>query len=258
MDIGVCLPVKYYTDAARLGYGYFEAAGTEIAQMDEGTFSDFVSLVKRTGLKVIGYNSYCGAGVPIVGGGFSREKAAAYAAKMAERGNRLGIKSIGVGSPAARRLPKGYPIEKADNEAVEFLKATQAEAGKYGQEVLFEAVHSHMTDYCNFTAHDLEIMKRCGDERIGLVLDFYHMEAMGEDIKDIGYVMPYVRRLHVCRLLKDYGRMFVTDDDREFLTEIRNSVSARGYNGTLSLEADWPYFEEYGAESIRVLKDIFG
>ncbi|MCI8342250.1 MAG: sugar phosphate isomerase/epimerase [Firmicutes bacterium] len=254
MKIGICMPTKYYEMAARMGYDYFEVPGVEMSAMSETAFNAFAEKVKKTGLPVKGYNAYCNASAPVVGDEYSAEKAISYAQKMAALGKVLGIETIGVGSPAARKLPKGYPIEKADSQAIEFLKLTSAEAAKHGQKVLFEAVHSHMTDYCNMTEHAMKIARESG---VGLIIDFYHAKAMGEDIKNMGGLVKNADHIHISRLLPDYGRMFVTNDDMEFLMDIKNAIVSGGYDGTISLEPDDCYFEEYGAESLNVMRDVF-
>ena len=140
MKFGCCTAADNYDLLVKCGYDFIELAGAEIASMAENKWQDFVKKVSQTGVPCAGFNSYCKDRPTIVGDNFNEEEIRAYAAFIAKRGAELDVKTIGIGAPFARKLPKGYSKDKADAQCRRFLEITCEEASKQGLTVLFEAV----------------------------------------------------------------------------------------------------------------------
>ena len=61
--------------------------------------------------------------------------------RLCEKGAVLGIRSLGIGSPGARRLPAGYDRARADDQCREFLTVTASVAAEYGigrEDIVFD------------------------------------------------------------------------------------------------------------------------
>jgi sugar phosphate isomerase/epimerase len=156
MKFGCCTTAANYDTLVKCGYDFIELTGIEVSSMEEEKWQEFVKKVSQTGIPCAGFNSYCKERPAIVGDNFDEGEARAYAALIAKRGAELGVKSIGIGAPFARRLPEGYPKDKADAQCRRFLEITCEEAAKYGLTVLFEAVHEHVCDYATHTDDALD------------------------------------------------------------------------------------------------------
>lgn len=256
MKIGTCIPLKYYEKAAEVGYDYIELAGIEVYGMTQEKFDAFVELKNRVKLPIQGFNSYCDSTVPIVGDGFSEKKTAEYAEILCTRGEALGIKSVGIGAPKARMLPQGYDREKAYQQAKAFLSITSEVAKNHGQIVLYEAVHKHMCDYCNYTQEAVDMVKDLNNDNIKMVLDFYHMIVMGEDVTQIAYAMPYVKHLHISHAGVNYVRDYINHKDFQWIKVICQAVQACGYDGTISIEADIKKFYKEAVLGLEVLQYV--
>jgi len=218
------------------GYDYFEFSGSVLTALSEGGFAALKEAQREAGLPCRGLNAYCGASVPIVGEGADTEKARAYAELACVRASQLGALNIGIGAPKARILPEGYPEEKAFGECCSFLRTTAEVAAKYGQQVIFEAVHDKMCNYATLTLEAVRHAEGCRDANIGIVLDFYHMEVMGEELSAAEGVFPYLRHTHISTCEPDLSRKFPPESDREKYREFLHWLKARGYNGSLSVE----------------------
>ena len=256
MRIGTAVPTKYYEEVHKMGYDYIEFAGVEISKMSDSAFNELVKKVKETGLFVKGYNAYCGADVPIVGDGYSKEKALEYAKLMCERGKMLGIESIGIGAPFARMLPESYDMNLADKQAIEFTKITAQVAKEYGIEVYFEAVHKYACDFCNHTSHCEKIVDAVDMDNVNMILDFYHMEVMEEKVED-AVLAKKIEHLHISKLLDNYGRGYPTRKDDVLLEEISLAVKSVNYSGNITIEADEQYFEGDGEEGLEMMRKYF-
>ena len=254
MKFGCCTTASNYDLLVKCGYDFIELAGSEVYSMNESDWQQFVAKVSKTGIPCVGFNSYCKERPAIVGDNFDEDETRRYAAFIAKRGAELGVKSIGIGAPFARRIPKDYPKEKADAQCRRFLEITCEEAAKHGLTVLFEAVHEHICDYATHTDDALNMVKSLDIDNLQMVLDFYHMEAMGEDRLDFDRCMPYIRHLHFSTCEENYGRKYPSEADLEILGKIMKKLSAFGYDGTLSIEAATSDFETDALRALDVLK----
>ena len=237
MKFGCCIQKKEdIQEVSRLGYDFYEYSGSALAAMSETEFEELLELSRRAGIACLGLNSYCAGRPDIVGESFSREETGEYAALLCGRGSRLGIRNIGIGAPAARRLPENYPKELADAQCLEFLRITAAEAEKYGQSLLFEAVHKGMCDYAVYTRDAVKTVEAAGIRNLGIVLDFYHMKMMGEALSAANAALPYVRHTHISSRGEGLWRGFPGPEDVEEYREIFRWLRAGGYEGSMSIE----------------------
>ena len=107
IDIGCCGHTDSYLAISQMGYDYVELSAQQIMELTDEEFSEFLKLYKKTGFPCLGFNEYCTAEFPLVGPGSNSDACREYAQKVCERGHALGIRSIGIGAPAARILPEG-------------------------------------------------------------------------------------------------------------------------------------------------------
>ena len=120
--------------------------------------------------------------------------------------------------------------------------------------MLFEAVHSHMCNYATHTDDAVNMVKALNIDNLFMVLDFYHMEAMGEDRLDFDRCVPYMRHLHFSTCEENYGRKYPSEADFSILHKIMNKLDKVGYDGTLSIEAGTADFSADAAKALEILK----
>jgi len=254
MRFGCCIrKASDVSQAKAAGYDFYEFAGKDIAAMEEEELRHLVEQSQRNDIPCVGFNSYCGGVPAIVGDAFSPEETASYARLICERGSRLGIRSIGIGAPAARRLPKDYPQERADEQCRAFLEITAEEAQRYGICLLFEAVHSKMCDYAVHTAKAAQIVREIHSPNIGMVLDFYHMHVMGEELSEAEKALPFLRHVHISTCGQNLWRGYPQEADKEEYRTILKWLKEHGYHGTVSIEGDT--FElQTAAAAVRMLR----
>lgn len=254
MKFGCCTEAKNYQMLAACGYDYIELSGNEVYHMDTESWSRLVREIRGTGVPCIGFNDYCKQRPVIVGDGFDPAEAREYAQRLLDKGAELEIRNVGIGAPTARKLPSDYPKERADEQCMRFLEITAEEAAKRNMNVLFEAVHSHMCDYANRTEEALRMVRKVGAANLFMVLDFYHMEVMGEDLLKIEPYMPYVRHVHLSHCGKAYAREYLGTSDLPQLTGIFSKLRSLGYDGSASIESNTQNFAEDAARSLEILR----
>jgi sugar phosphate isomerase/epimerase len=256
VKFGLCTDIKNYEQLCRIGYDYIELAGTEVMSITNAALLQLSRKIYASGVPCIGFNSYCNASLPIVGNGYDRRATKAYAEKICERATLLGAKSLGIGSPLARKLPKGYDPQRAHEQAEEFLRITAEAARPFGISILFESLCTKLCDYMVHTQEALEMVKRLqmDIENLALVLDFYQMSMMGEDIADIAYVMPYVHHLHINGFDEEGNRTYLFENQLDYFTLAISSAKKCGYDATISVEASTNNFQEDAVRSLHILR----
>ena len=256
MKFGCCIKaIEDISKVKQAGYDYFEFSGTCVAQMDDAAFQQMLQTVQELNIPCIGFNSYCNGTPAIVGPDYNPEEVAAYAKIICRRGHQLGIRSIGIGAPSARRLPEGYPPSLARQQCMEFLRITATEAEKYGIQVLFEAVHAKICDFATYTKDAVEITEQLQLPNLGIVLDFYHMHVMGEPISCGAPALPYLRHVHISTCGPQLERGYPNHSTEEVYAEILRWLKENQYDQSISIEADH-FLSEAAAEAIRLLHHL--
>ena len=235
--VGCCGTTASYLSLQQMGYDYAELSGRQIMSLSEEEFQTFLQLYQNTGFPCRGFNDYCDGRYPLVGPGCGSEQVEAYAREICRRGHALGIKTIGIGAPAARTLPEGYPVEQADREMEAFLRMICSIAAEYGITILLEAVHQYMCNYLTHTREAVAMVQRLALPNLAVILDYYHAMVMGEDLHALDYAIPYTRHLHISTDLENHARGYIRDCDVPLLKTLLAEAAAVGYDGAISVEA---------------------
>lgn len=256
MIFGCC--IKNMTDIIRVkeaGYDFYEFSGAALAQLSEADFESMCQLTHRLRFPCLGLNSYTSGTPAIIGWDYSPAATVEYAKLLCRRGHVLGIRNIGIGSPKARCRPEDMSIEKAHEQCADFLRLTATEAAKYNIAVLVEAVHSGMCNYMNHTQDAIDMAKSLDNSALGLVLDFYHMFMMGEDIGHAWLTKHYLRHVHFSTAEGHHHRGFPQEAQRNEYKAIFALLKEMGYTGSISIEPS-EFDKEQASSCIRLLREL--
>lgn len=237
MQIGCCMPVTKYDELAKIGYDYVEFPAWQVAEMSE---EDCHVLAEKLAgsIPCIRLNAFCRGTPAIVGDAYCPDAAREYAEKLAKNASILGVQCIGIGSPAARKLPEGYDMELADRQCVEFVRITARAAAAYGIDILLEAVHRGFCNYLNATDHAMALVNTIAEPNVRLVVDLYNMALQGEDISTLGRYIPLTRHLHVSTAGEGLARGLYGDEDADACLKDFEAIAATSYRETVSIEPD--------------------
>lgn len=238
MKLGCCTTIENYPALCELGYDFIELSAYDLVHMSETELEDAAQLLKKHGVPCLALNAYCRGDLPMVGPAVQPDEVRAYAGRACARAARLGAETLGIGSPAARRLPEGYPLETADAQMREFLRITAREADKYHLRVLYEPLNRHLCEYGLSTAHAVEMIRSVGEANVGLVLDFHHMALSGEEICELGDAVPLTQHLHINHVGADRRKHYMSQADVPFAVRVLRGAKQLGYDRALSVEAE--------------------
>lgn len=236
VKIGCCTTIEHCRDAALAGFDYIELPGKVLAGISSEELERWVQVLHRENMPCMGLYAAIDPSVKICGPHFSRAHVQRYAALLCARASCLGVKKIGVGSPASREVPEGYDLELAWQQTKEFLRILCEHAAPHGIEILWEPVNQFES---RFGVDSLESMQHIsalaeeGIENVGLVCDLYHVVIKQEDAGVVQKLAPYIRHLHIASA-SDGQRGFLTGEDAAGMRPLVRLC--RGLSGTISAE----------------------
>ncbi|WP_298034933.1 sugar phosphate isomerase/epimerase [uncultured Dysosmobacter sp.] len=238
MRIGCCIPISKYEQVVKDGYDYVEFPGYEVEALTEPELAVLTKKIKESGIGCDRLNAYSLGKPAIVGGSASPEETQKYAESLIKKASMLHVKSIGIGSPLARRLPQGFDRALADRQCEMFLHITGKIAAAYGINILLEAVQKEMCSYMNYTSEALSMVKKVSMDNVQLVVDLYHMETMHESWEDLKTYIPWVQHLHVSTVGEGICRGLYGTRDEAYCRRTFQAIAASGYDGSVSIEPD--------------------
>ena len=118
MKIGCCAVTEDLLLVQGQGYDYIELAASQLMTLTEKDFQAFLEQYRETGFPCRGFNSLCGAELPLVGPKQDLDALRTYMKALCRRGAALGIRNIGVGAPGARNPPPDWPEERSTGKCV--------------------------------------------------------------------------------------------------------------------------------------------
>ena len=244
VKLGCCASITQYDEVAAAGFDYIELPGNVIARLSAEAFGQWERTVRCGKIPCMGLNAALCPEVKICGPSFSESAVEQYAHLLCDRAACLGASKIGIGSPASRTLPQGFPTDTAWQQEEHFLKIFCAAALPHGIEILWEPLNPEET---GFGVDSLESAKHIaklradGVSNLGLVADLYHMARKGEDAGVLQRMIPYVGHVHIASALG--GRGYVTESDAATMKPLLRScagrtegISAETFSGTICAE----------------------
>ncbi|RYD36777.1 MAG: sugar phosphate isomerase/epimerase [Verrucomicrobiaceae bacterium] len=167
---------------------------------------------------------------------------------------KAGGKFIVFGSAGARKLPDGWPREKADEQFVSLLKAMGPLAEKHGVKVTIEQLRREECNYINTISRGAELIRAAGHPNIRLLADLYHMASVGDTPDDLKAAMDVVVHMEIAEKEGRTVPGVSGDDFRPFFRVLRETK----YQGAMSIEGKWsdeqlaPAFKEIAKQAGEV------
>ena len=255
MVIGCCTTIDRYDTLQEMGYQAIALAGKDIAGMDDETFLRAAEKIKAGPLAMTSLNAFCPPALRLNGPDVDYGSVCAYAEKLCYRGQAMGVKYLGVGSPASRNTPKGYPRERALSEFGHSIMEICRVAEKYQMEVLLEALASVEGNCVNDTMEALDLLCGLNLPNLHLLYDIYHACLMKEPVKWIETAAPEIQCVHIAGVHGE-GHTYLNPRSMEKMLPYIKMLAQCGYHGELLLEAFCGDPDSGLAQSLELLRGV--
>ena len=248
MKLGVCGDISRWECIKNNGFDYAEAKFSSLASISDDEFEKWLSFADKLGISVEAYNGFF-SGSFCIYGEKNEDKTVSpdfqgklveikeYAEKAFSRAQKLGGKIAVLGSSGARNLPKNLSKEEAESHFVNVLRVCGDAAQKYQMKIALEPLRYAETNFINTVEEGLEICKKADHPAVGLLVDFFHFYANGEDISSVIRAKDHIVHTHMARPNPD--RKYTTVEDKEACKVWAKTLYDIGYNERISLECSF-------------------
>ena len=259
MRFGVSCDLHSAPALQKAGYDYMESNAQVLAQMSETEFSEVRALLEKTGLACEAINClFHGENHRLVGESLNLDTLQTHLEGIFDRAVSLGCKIAVVGSGAARRIPDGYPVDKAFAEFSQVLAIAGDIAGERGITMALEPLCRNETNLINTVAEGLALVKKLNHPHVALLADFYHMAENGEDCEGMIAAEKLLIHTHIAA---PGSRDFPSPaQNPEAYAPFFTALAQNGCVGRLSAEANNLVgdFEKNIAETLELMKSFLG
>lgn len=146
------------------------------------------------------YNSYIPPDMAVVGPAVDWDNVQRYVRATLANCSRLGGAVVVFGSGDSRMVPDDYEVERAIDDAVRFLKinADIIENEGFDLRIAVEALNTDECNFLNTLAEADHVVRQTDSNRIGLLVDCYHMCRQGNDYwKELEQVIGRVIHIQI-------------------------------------------------------------
>lgn len=237
---GACRGLNDAKLLKEVGYDFIEngVASALMPDKDGDTWKKQRDLVRSLPLPLRSCNGFLPGKFRLTGEKASFDEPLKYAEKACRRADEVGLKVIVFGSGGARNAPKGFPIEKAVDQFVDFGKRLAARISDCKVEIVLEPLQPREANFLNFVREGKTLCERIGSPRIRLLADIFHMEQGGEGAESIE--LAGAGLLRHCHIAEKGPRTApgISADGSEFVPYF-NALKKIGYTGGVSCECGW-------------------
>ena len=238
--------------AKTAGFDYAEIGIRDFAALPEAEFEALVRAHQATGLPTEAGYVFLPADLKIVGPDVDLDRVLAYVSHALGRCERLGIRIIVFGSPAARRAPDGFSRTEAFAQLVALGKRLAPIAERHGVILAAEPIRRAETNMINTVAEGLAWADAVAHPSFRFMVDLFHLVEEGEDssvLRGAGARLAYVK------LANPEGRLFPLPGDGYDYLPFLQAVRATGYRGPIGMETPRLRLEADGPRSIAFLRE---
>lgn len=236
-DIGVCASLADHQLFKAAGCAYIEEGVSRFLAPEEPEekFLERLAGLKTSGLPIRACNGFLPGKLKAVGSEAKPAEIGIYAETAFRRAAKAGIKTIVWGSGESRKIPDGFPRDKAAQQFVELARKIAELASRSGVTLALEPLHKGETNFINGLEEGAGIVEAVAHPNFKLLADFYHVRKENETPAVLEACGRHIHHCHIAEVEKRTPPGAAGDDFRPFLRALKNIR----YTGGISFECRW-------------------
>ena len=226
-------------DAREAGFDYVEASVPNLVRPfdPEEAFEETLASYLAAGLPIESTNLFLPRELRCTGPDAQPlDRLAEYAETVFRRLARAGVPVVVFGSGGARKLPDGWPKEKADEQFVALLSRIGPLAEKHGVKIAVEPLARVECNYINTVDEGAALARASGSPAVGVLADSYHWARNEETAETILAAKGVLFHAHLATMP---NRKAPGMESYDFVPFFR-ALLAAGYDGRVSIEGGLP------------------
>ena len=236
--MGIAAPMEKAAMSKAAGAQFLTVSVSDLLVPDQPdeAFAANLAKLKDCPLPVFACNGFIRpADLHCVGPEANHEAVLAWADTSFRRLKQVGATFMVFGSAGARRVPEGWPMDKATEQFVALLKLMGPLAEKHDIRVVVEQLNDSECNFITRIGEGAAIIRAAAHPRVRMLADLYHMAKMNDTPADLKAAMDVV--VHV-EIAEKEGRTVPGtsgDDFRPYFHVLREA----GYKGVISIEGKY-------------------
>ena len=234
--IGIATKVENLPKLADSGLDFVTLSTSDFLMPDKSdeAFADKLADMKKHPTPVLAVNSFIRPKhLKCVGPAANHDEVMSWVETVFRRAEMAGVKFVVFGSNGARRVPDGWPLEKARAQFVEVLKRMGPAAQKHGVIVALEQLRPAECNFLNHIRDGADIIRKVNHPHVRLLADLYHMKQSGDTPEDLRAAMDVVVHVEIAEFENRTIPGTADSDFRPFFRVLRQA----GYKGFVNIEA---------------------
>ena len=226
-------------DSREAGFDYVEVSVPNFVRPSEpeDAFAETLASYRAAGLPIESANLFLPRELRCTGpDAVPMERLVEYAGTVCRRLASAGVPILVFGSGGARRLPEGWPKEKADEQFVALLSRIGPIAEKHGVKIAVEPLARVECNYINTVDEGAALARASGSPAVGVLADSYHWARNGEGAETILSARDRLIHAHLATMP---NRKAPGVEPYDFVPFFRALVDA-GYDGRVTIEGGLP------------------
>ena len=230
--------LRDYDSIQEAGFAFAELDMPEIADLSEDEFNAFCAHVEETGFPILNGARILPIKEPLFFvPGYQETELKPYLEASCARSAKIGIRTILLGNGKARWLIDEDSL-KREEVFLRFLRMLCEIAGENDQQVLIEPLGPKYSNYINTLPEAARVINAASMPNLFAMADLRHFVWAKEPFEDLVLYRDVVHHVHVDYPLSYPERKWPrVNDDYDYTPYFAN---LRGYEGTLTVEADVP------------------
>ena len=254
MRFGICCLTDKAEFLEEVGYDFIELPGRWVAGLSEKDFEDNVlKIMEKSKVKPEAINGFVPDELKITGPNIDEKKVEEYYKKCLKRLDVIGIEPVTFGSPGARNVPDGFPMDKAW-EQLKWSLNTLADLAE-GTKIVFGVEHLNRVEsnILNSIEESLKMADEVNRGKVQILADLYHL---GLEHEPLSWVAGLGERLVHTHVADGDERFYPGSGDYDF-KGFNKALEEAGYDKRVSVECNWRNFEEEAPKALKYLKGVF-
>jgi len=254
MFYGVCADPGYGHLLAEAGFDFIElhVQNHLKTEQPESVFEEELARIQASPLLPLAANCFVPGHLKLTGPQVDWDTLKGYVTQAFTRSQAAGITSIVFGSGGARAIPDGFDREVAWQQLVHFGKLIGPIAEAHDVTVVVEPLNKGACNVLTTVGESGRYVEEVAHPNVRLLVDAYHWGLDGDSFEDLVAVAPLLHHAHIATLDNRLPPGFEPCDFSLFFSALKEG----GYDGPISIEAEWQDLERDAADAHWYLLDL--
>ena len=252
MRFGVCAPVSNEVMLGKIGFDYVEVNASLLAMLSDEEFAALCAENAAAPIHAEAANCLFPGDLRLTGETADFVRIEEYIHFVMQRLEAIGAKTVVFGNGASRRVPDGFPVQRAREQLIAICRTLGEIAAKHGIIAVLEPLCRNETNILNTQPEGLAFVRAVSHPNFQLLCDYYHLCMQDGTLAMVEECGDALRHIHISNPI---GRVPMSPKDSADYTAFFDVLRRLGYDARVSFEGNWSNRVQDLPAALAVLKN---